>query len=114
MNVPSLVTEGTTRLTRPHSSAWAAGIRLLSRSISRARRSPTWIGSHWVAPPAATLPTRVPTWPSQACSAITARSQASWDSLPPPAAMPLIRAMTGLPALTRLSIQARKSPMYFQ
>ncbi len=104
MKPPSFVTEGTTRLTSPHSSAWRAGMRPLKRSISRARRSPTISGSHCVAPPAATLPTRVPTWPIQACSAMTARSQAICDSLPPPTAMPFSRATTGLPLLTMLSM----------
>jgi hypothetical protein len=79
-------------------------MRGLSSSISRARRSPTCSGSHCVAPPAATLPTRVPTWPIHACSAMTARSHAICDSLPPPTAMPFSRAITGLPQPTMLSM----------
>ena len=89
--------DGAKRFTSPHSSACRAGIGRLSISISRARLSPMWSGNHWVAPPQATLPTCVPTCRSTACSAITERSQASWDSLPPPTAMPLMRAMVGFP-----------------
>jgi hypothetical protein len=53
-----------------------------------------------VEPPQATDPTFVPTCAMNACSPMTERSQASWLSLPPPTAMPLSRAITGLAQLT--------------
>ncbi len=76
--------------------------------------APIVIGSHWVAPPAATLPTRVPTWRIVTSSAATARSQARLNSLPPPATIPLRRAIEGLPRVRRASWHSAKRPMYFQ
>ena len=90
------------------SAAFAAGISSHISTISRARRSPTMIVSHCVAPPAGTDPCSGPTWRMNASSTITARSQAIWSSFPPPTQMPLIRATVALPirrsAVTPVSI----------
>ena len=72
------------------------------------------IGSHCVAPPAATLPTCTPTWRKRACSAAMARSHARFISFPPPTAIPFTRAIVGFPTFLIASIASMKKPMYFQ
>src|SRR2546430_2172912 len=82
--------------------------------ISRARRSPTKMGSHCVAPPAGTEPCSSPTCLMNAPSAITARSHAICSSLPPPTAIPLMRASVGLPISRNLSCMSLNAPNHFQ
>src|SRR5438874_924732 len=86
---------GTAQLTSPRSAARGAGISSHIKMISRARRSPTKTGSHCVAPPAGTDPCSRPTCRMNASSTITAKSHAICSSLPPPTAMPLMRARVG-------------------
>ena len=105
---------GTARLTSPHSAACAAGTSSQSRIISRARRSPIMIGSHWVAPPAGTEPCSSPTWRMKASSTITERSQPICSSLPPPTAIPFTRAIVGLPISRSRSCMSLKAPNHFQ
>ncbi len=105
---------GTARLTSPHSTAWAGVIFSHSRMISRARRSPTITGSHWVAPPAGTEPCSRPTCLMYASSTMTARSHAICSSLPPPTQMPLMRASVGLPISRIRSCMSWKAPNHFQ
>ena len=83
-------------------------------TISRARRSPTKIGSHCVAPPAGTEPCSGPTCRMNASSTITARSHAIWSSLPPPTQTPLMRASVGLPISRRRSCASLNAPNHFQ
>ena len=105
---------GTQRFTSPHSSALRAGISSQRRMISRARRSPTMIGSHCVAPPAGTEPCCGPTWRMYVSSTITERSHAICSSLPPPTQTPLMRASVGLPISRSLSCASLKAPNHFQ
>ena len=72
------------------------------------------IVSHWVAPPAGTEPCSGPTWRMKASSTITARSQAICSSLPPPTAIPLMRASVGLPISRSRSCMSLKAPNHFQ
>ena len=72
------------------------------------------IVSHWVAPPAGTEPCSGPTWRMNASSTITARSQAICSSLPPPTAIPLMRASVGLPISRSRSCMSLKAPNHFQ
>src|SRR5919204_3308731 len=82
--------------------------------ISPPRRSPTKRGSHCVAPPAGTEPCSRPTWRMNASSTMTARSHAICSSLPPPTAIPLIRATVGLPISRSLSCASLNAPNHFQ
>ena len=50
----------------------------------------------------------------KASSTITARSQAICSSLPPPTAIPLIRAKVGLPISRNRSCMSLKAPNHFQ
>ena len=72
------------------------------------------IVSHCVAPPAGTEPCSGPTWRMNASSTITARSQAICSSLPPPTAIPLIRASVGLPISRSRSCMSLNAPNHFQ
>ena len=72
------------------------------------------IVSHCVAPPAGTDPCSGPTWRMNASSTMTARSQAIWNSFPPPTAMPLMRATVGLPISRSRSWASLKAPNHFQ
>ena len=72
------------------------------------------IVSHCVAPPAGTEPCSGPTWRMNASSTITARSHAIWNSLPPPTAIPLIRATVGLPISRSRSCASLNAPNHFQ
>src|SRR5436190_4129457 len=72
------------------------------------------IGSHCVAPPAGTDPCSGPTCRMKASSTITARSHAICSSLPPPTAMPLIRATVGLPISRNRSCMSLNAPNHFQ
>ena len=49
-----------------------------------------------------------------ASSTITERSQAIWSSLPPPTAIPLIRAIVGFPISRSRSCMSLKAPNHFQ
>src|SRR5205807_2172164 len=95
-------------------TASCAGISSHRKTISRARRSPTMIGSHCVAPPAGTEPCSRPTWRMNASSTMTARSHAIWSSFPPPTAIPFTRATVGLPISRRRSCMSLKAPNHFQ
>ena len=92
----------------------AGGIGSQSITISRARRSPTMSGSHWVAPPAGTDPCSGPTCRMYASSTSTDRSQAIWSSLPPPTQIPLMRAIVGLPMWRRRSCMSMNAPIQRQ
>lgn len=103
----------TEALRRDHREALGILARL-DAAAAVIRRSPTMIGRQRVAPPAATLSTRVPTWRIVTCSAAIARSHAMLNSFPPPATIPFSRAIEGFPRLRSWSWASTKRPMYFQ
>ena len=72
------------------------------------------IVSHCVAPPAGTEPCSGPTCRMNASSTITARSHAICSSLPPPTAIPLIRASVGFPISRSRSCASLNAPNHFQ
>src|SRR5688572_127844 len=77
---------GTTRLTRPNSSARAASHRAPVRIISLARPRPTMRGRRWVPPAPGMIPSVGSGRPNTAVLAAIRRSQARATSHPPPSA----------------------------
>src|SRR6187549_856577 len=83
---------GTTRLTRPNSSASSARIASPTRFISSALFSPTRRGRRWVPPKPGMIPSLISGWPKTAASAPIRTSQAIASSQPPPKAIELTAA----------------------
>src|SRR6266536_163593 len=91
----SRVPAGATRLTSPHSSAFAADSQPPSSIISFARRAPISLGRRWLPPPPATRP-KLACWsPRRAVSSATTRSATRVSSSPPARARPWTPATTG-------------------
>ena len=78
------------------SSASAAPMRRPVKISSLALPRPTSRGSRWVPPAPGMMASRVSVSPMVAVSAAIRISQASASSVPPPRAIPLTAAMTGL------------------
>ena len=84
---------GTTRLTRPSSSASSERTASPTRFISRALLAPTRRGSRWVPPKPGMIPSFTSGWPKTAASAAIRKSQAIATSQPPPKAIELTAAI---------------------
>src|SRR5680860_706332 len=87
---------GTTRLTRPESSASPASTASPTRFISRALLGPTRRGRRWVPPKPGTIPSLISGWPKTAASAAIRTSQAIASSQPPPKAIELTAAIVAV------------------
>ena len=92
---------GTTRLTRPSSSASSERIASPIRFISSARLGPISRGSRWVPPKPGMIPSLISGWPKTAASAAIRTSQAIATSQPPPKAIELTAAIVATGAWPR-------------
>ena len=105
----SSLSSSTTSLIHPRASAVEASYFRQSIETSFARFSPTEIASRFVPPNTGALPIRTPVWPNLAVRTAIARSHATTNSFPPPAATPMTAAMTGTGAF-RIASKSSRDP----